>query len=165
MAVAAGLALLIAAPPSAEPPPPLDWITCSSIRTPRDEVFVDQITWVIFDSGSARIDAAGAEMLDVYVQGFEQAGAPGHCTVFIAAHADRQGGSNENVALSCRRASAVAAYLRRRGLTARIVIEAFGETRPAVETSEGIAEAQNRRVDVYVGESGLPHPFSTQCLP
>ena len=104
-------------------------------------------------------------MLNSYVEQFERVKAPGHCVVFIAAHADRQGRSSANLALSCRRAGVVAAYLRRRGLAARIVIEVFGETRPAVETPDGVAEAQNRLAVIYVSESGVPHPSSTQCLP
>jgi outer membrane protein OmpA-like peptidoglycan-associated protein len=61
------------------------------------------------------------------------------------------GPDSANLELSRRRAKAVEAYLRARGVTVPITIGAFGETRPLVETADGTAEPRNRRVELYVG--------------
>ena len=141
---------------TAPAPPPFggaEWLNCSSIRSPEGQVtFVDQFLHIYFESGSARIDAQGAAMLDRYS---EQVVTPLRCGVTIAGHTDRVGSRDANLALSQRRAEAVAAYLRSRGLE-RFTVEGFGETRPLVDTADEVAEPQNRRVEIYVSERPTP---------
>jgi outer membrane protein OmpA-like peptidoglycan-associated protein len=97
--------------------------------------------------GSA-ITPAAAAILDQAAVAY----APlGHCTIWIYTHSDRAGAAAYNLALSRRRAAAIAAYLRRRGLTAPFRIEAFGESRPLVETPDGVREPQNRRAEIIAG--------------
>ncbi|MGQ0661750.1 OmpA family protein, partial [Sphingosinicella sp.] len=56
------------------------------------------------------------------------------------------------VDLSQRRANNVATYLEGRGVPrASISTEAFGESRPLVETADGVREPQNRRVEITMG--------------
>jgi outer membrane protein OmpA-like peptidoglycan-associated protein len=130
-----------------------EWLSCSTVKLPDGHViYVDQIDLVFFDSGSARIDAQGAATLDRYSA---QVVTPVRCGVMIAAHTDRVGSGDANLVLSRRRAEAVAAYLRSRGL-APVMLEAFGETRPLAETADGVAEPQNRRVEIWVGERRIP---------
>lgn len=81
---------------------------------------------------------------------------PLNCRVTIDAHADRVGTATSNLGLSRRRAEAVRAYLRARGVAAPIAIDAFGETRPLVETEDDVAEPQNRRAEIYVSEPRTP---------
>ena len=51
-----------------------------------------------------------------------------------------------------RRADAVKAYLTARGIGGdKISTEAFGESRPRVDTADGVRELQNRRVEVTYG--------------
>ena len=71
--------------------------------------------------------------------------------VDIVGHADRSGGDKYNDALSLRRATEV----RRRlmdiaGNADAVRIMAKGESNPIVDTPDGVAEPQNRRVEVTV---------------
>jgi outer membrane protein OmpA-like peptidoglycan-associated protein len=56
------------------------------------------------------------------------------------------------VGLSQRRADSVRSYLAGRGIPdGSIATEAFGESRPLVETADGVREPQNRRVEITFG--------------
>jgi OmpA-OmpF porin, OOP family len=69
--------------------------------------------------------------------------------VLVWGHTDRAGSESYNQGLSERRADAVAAYLAQQGVTSdRMVVQGFGETRPAVETADGVPEQRNRRVEI-----------------
>ena len=70
----------------------------------------------------------------------------------LAGHADRSGSDEYNVGLSQRRANNVRAYLAGRSVPdAAITSEAFGESRPLVDTADGVREPQNRRVEISFG--------------
>lgn len=70
---------------------------------------------------------------------------PGEVTV--AGHADRAGAEGYNDALSQRRAQAVSSALTARGVENRVIDQkAYGENAPAVETKDGVALRENRRV-------------------
>ncbi len=70
----------------------------------------------------------------------------------LGGHADRSGSADYNVGLSQRRADAVKAYLGGRGVPdGAMSTEAFGESRPLVETADGVREPQNRRVEITFG--------------
>lgn len=67
--------------------------------------------------------------------------------VTIAGHTDRAGASDYNVALSQRRADRVSQALNGRGVANRIIDEeAYGEESPAIDTNDGVALHENRRV-------------------
>ena len=69
----------------------------------------------------------------------------------VAGHADRSGTPQYNQRLSQRRADAVAAELVRQGVSrSDISITAFGESRPLVQTADGVREPQNRRVEIVL---------------
>lgn len=69
--------------------------------------------------------------------------------ITVEGHADKAGPFDYNVKLSERRAQAVSDALHDRGIANRILDEeAYGESRPAVETNDGIALRENRRVVV-----------------
>lgn len=71
--------------------------------------------------------------------------------VLVEGHADTAGPADYNMQLSERRANNVAAELARSGIPSDVIVtEAFGETNLAVETPDGVPEAQNRRVVVDV---------------
>ena len=64
---------------------------------------------------------------------------------------DRSGPANYNMALSQRRANAVAAELVRRGVPRNeIVTRGFGEENNLVPTADGVREPQNRRVEIIM---------------
>jgi OOP family OmpA-OmpF porin len=108
---------------------------------------------VFFDWDSAAITPQTGAVLDNVARVY----APlVRCVVEVASHADRSGHADYNVALSRRRAEAIAAYLAGKGVTAPIRIEGFGETRPLVETPDGTREPQNRRAEIFVAAPHRP---------
>jgi len=69
----------------------------------------------------------------------------------VAGHADRSGTPQYNQRLSQRRAEAVASELTARGVSRNdIGVTAFGESRPLVQTADGVREPQNRRVEIVL---------------
>lgn len=76
----------------------------------------------------------------------------GASTVTISGYADRSGSEAYNMALSQRRAEAVAAELRNLLGTDEppFTLEAFGETNNKVRTPDGVKEAKNRRVKIEI---------------
>ena len=84
-------------------------------------------------------------------QAIEQARTCGVASVQIDGHADRSGAASYNVGLSERRARAVRDEMVRLGVPAGgISLQAFGETRPVVETPDGVREPLNRRAEVLI---------------
>ena len=79
-------------------------------------------------------------------------GHGGSARIVIAGHADRAGLKSYNWTLSRRRAETVRDALVALGVSpARILSNAYGETRPSVDTPDGMVEPRNRRVEVVVG--------------
>ncbi|MDC3956721.1 OmpA family protein [Polyangium jinanense] len=68
-------------------------------------------------------------------------------SLFIAGHTDTVGSPEHNLTLSRKRARAIAAWFRGRGLKIPVAWEGFGEHSPIVKTGDEVAEAKNRRVD------------------
>lgn len=84
-------------------------------------------------------------------QAVRQAEECGVASVNIAGHADRSGPASYNVGLSERRARTVRDELVRLGVPASsLSLEAFGESRPAVQTPDGVREPLNRRSEVTI---------------
>jgi outer membrane protein OmpA-like peptidoglycan-associated protein len=104
---------------------------------------------VFFDWDKSDITPQAAAILD---NAAEQYRTCGSARVVIAGHADRSGSADYNVGLSQRRADNVRSYLGGRGIPdSAMTTEAFGESRPLVETADGVREPQNRRVEVTYG--------------
>ncbi len=69
----------------------------------------------------------------------------------VAGHTDSSGTARYNQGLSQRRAQVVAAELVRLGVPRQaITTQAFGESRPLVQTGSGVREPQNRRVEIVL---------------
>jgi outer membrane protein OmpA-like peptidoglycan-associated protein len=104
---------------------------------------------VFFDWDKSDITAQAAAILDNAASAYQ---ATGQAQVMLAGHADRSGSDQYNVGLSQRRAAAVRTYLAGRGVPEGVMTsEAFGESRPLVETADGVREPQNRRVEIQFG--------------
>ena len=140
------------APPA--PPPPPETKTCpnGSVILATEECpapppigpFI-----VFFDWDRDEITPAAAEILDNAAAAYAQTGS---ASVTLAGHADRSGSDAYNVGLSQRRANNVRSYLAGRGVPdGSITTEAFGESRPLVDTADGVREPQNRRVEITYG--------------
>ncbi|HVQ09408.1 MAG TPA: OmpA family protein [Allosphingosinicella sp.] len=138
--------LLAAALAGQAPPVTPDEAMCSYIEIDGSRMY-RELFMIFFDWDSSAITPPTAATLDTAAIAY----APlGHCTVLIAAHSDRAGPEAYNLALSRRRAEAVIAYLRRRGVTSAYRLEPFGESRPLVETPDGAREPQNRRAEILI---------------
>ena len=72
--------------------------------------------------------------------------------VMISGHTDRKGPAEYNVGLAQRIASNVRSYLVSRGVPDGVTTtETFGESRPLVETKDGVGEPLNRRAEITFG--------------
>ena len=127
------------APPVEPPPPP----------PPPPAPIIPGPFIVFFDWDKDDITPAAAGILDNAAEAYR---TTGQAQVVLSGHADRSGSDQYNVGLSQRRAENVRQYLAGRGIPEGAMrTEAFGESRPAVETADGVREPQNRRVEIQMG--------------
>ena len=116
---------------------------------------------MFFDWDRSVITAEAAAILD---RAAAQYAATGQTSVVLAGHTDKSGTESYNQALSQRRADAVKRYMVGKGVADNVITtEAFGETRPLVDTADGVREPQNRRVEITFG--GTPAPATGPCTP
>ena len=105
---------------------------------------------VFFDAGKDEITVKGAGVLDNATKAYQACGSQGE--VVISGHTDRKGKAQDNVGLSQRMAANVRSYLAGRGIPDGVMVtEAYGETRPLIDTKDGVREPQNRRVEITFG--------------
>jgi outer membrane protein OmpA-like peptidoglycan-associated protein len=101
---------------------------------------------VYFASGSATISPDQAETLDRAVRTF-RAGDP--FVMIVAGGADKVGNPSQNLSLSIQRATAVATALTNRGIPIeRLQVLGRGNSELQVATPDGIAEEENRVVEI-----------------
>lgn len=101
---------------------------------------------VYFNSGSTRITPEQIETLDLAVRTFRE-GDP--FVMVVAGGADKVGDPVENLQLSLERATAVAKALTNRGIPIeRLQVLGRGNSEPEVITPAGVAEAENRVVEI-----------------
>jgi outer membrane protein OmpA-like peptidoglycan-associated protein len=101
---------------------------------------------VFFDVGSATIRNEDKAVLDHASRAYSE-GKP--IVMILTGTADRTGGAEINLEISQRRAEAVLKGLLARGIPAdRFQVLAKGETELPVPTNSGVAELQNRRVEI-----------------
>ena len=104
---------------------------------------------VFFEHGSATVTPQAAAILDNAASAYASCS---NAQVMIAGHTDSAGTAKANVGLSQRRAANVRAYLAGHGIPGGVITtEAFGESRPLVETKDGVREPQNNRVEITYG--------------
>ena len=97
---------------------------------------------------SAQLTEASKRLVE---QVIDDAKATSGARVVLTGHADKAGSDSYNDRLSGQRVTAVADALKKGGLpTAGLDWKAYGETRPAVETGDGVANSMNRRVEVEI---------------
>ena len=104
---------------------------------------------VFFDWDKDEITPQAAAILDNVAEAYQTCG---QAQVMISGHTDRSQSDQYNVGLSQREAANVRSYLAGRGIPDGVMTtEAFGESRPLVETPDGVREPQNRRVEITMG--------------
>jgi OmpA-OmpF porin, OOP family len=103
---------------------------------------------VFFDFDSSKVTAEGS---DVVATAASNAKSENASAIIAVGHTDTVGSAEYNMGLSQRRADSVASALVKNGIPAgAITTEARGETDPLVPTGDGVAEPQNRRVEINV---------------
>lgn len=113
---------------------------------------------VLFDFGKSAIRPDAAQVLDTLAEALIDLDvAQGQ----VNGHTDAIGEDDFNQTLSEDRAEAVVAALSHRGVTATLVAEGFGETRPVapneIDGQDNPAGRQlNRRVEIFIPTSGAP---------
>jgi OmpA-OmpF porin, OOP family len=104
---------------------------------------------VFFDWDKSDITPEASSILDNAISNYANCS---NTQVMLAGHADKSGSASYNVGLSQRRADSVKSYLTGHGISDGVIsTEAFGESRPRVETADGVRELQNRRVEITYG--------------
>jgi outer membrane protein OmpA-like peptidoglycan-associated protein/opacity protein-like surface antigen len=134
------------------PPPPPPVVETPVVETPPPPPPPQCVAgpfMVFFDWDRDEITPQASAILDNAASAYQTCG---QAQVMIAGHADRSGSDQYNVGLSQRRAANVRSYLAGRGIPDGVMTtEAFGESRPLVETADGVREPQNRRVEITFG--------------
>ena len=131
----------VEAPPPPPPPPPLVEAP-APVCSPGPYI-------VFFEWDKSDITSEASGILDDAVAKYQTCG---NAQVMLAGHADRSGAPAYNVALSERRNASVQSYLTGHGIPGGVITtQAFGESRPRVETADGVREVQNRRVEIQYG--------------
>ena len=104
---------------------------------------------IFFDANKDEITPQSAAILDNAASAYQTCG---QAQVSISGHTDRKGNAQKNVGLSQRMDMNVRSYLAGRGIPDGVMTtEAFGESRPLVDTPDAVREPQNRRVEITFG--------------
>jgi outer membrane protein OmpA-like peptidoglycan-associated protein len=135
-------------PPAYVPPPPPPYVA----PTPPPPPVVQCNTGpyiVFFDWDKSNLTGEATGVLDNAAAQYANCG---NARVMLAGHADKSGAASYNVGLSQRRNATVRSYLEGKGISGGVIsTEAFGESKPLVDTADGVREPQNRRVEVSYG--------------
>lgn len=108
---------------------------------------------VLFDHGSAALNAAARDVVRQVIEEAKSMAARGRGEVHIVVvgHTDRSGSEEYNLQLSIDRAKAVWAALVIAGIPDRwIVTQGRSEMEPVVETLDGARDTANHRVEIMV---------------
>ncbi|KYF57788.1 hypothetical protein BE08_18620 [Sorangium cellulosum] len=114
-----------------------------SASIPHEEVQFETNSDVIRAPEVPKLEASLKRISEVAAKAREL----GNITLFIVGHTDTVGGVEHNLALSRRRARAIAAWFKGRGLKLPVAYEGLGESSPIVKTEDQVDEPRNRRVD------------------
>jgi len=119
-------------------------------QTPNNELKLQIPSDVSFDVGRANIKPNFAPVLDQFANGLRN---NPNAEVRIIGHTDSTGSDAINNPLSVDRAASTRDYLVARGVSAAAFrIEGRGSHEPLADNNSDGGRAQNRRVEIYVGE-------------
>ncbi|MDD3325253.1 MAG: OmpA family protein [Sulfurospirillaceae bacterium] len=101
-----------------------------------------------FHSGGTTLTAESLSLFEKIEQAIKDR-AP--CVVNIIGHADREGSSKSNIAISLSRAKSVHELLVKKNLDiVNITVESYGEEDPLIQTEDEVSEPRNRRVELLI---------------
>jgi outer membrane protein OmpA-like peptidoglycan-associated protein len=150
------------APPAVAPPPPrIDTAALPPGNTADPDCIAatqaaGRQVEVHFARGLAVLDGDGKAVIERLVA---ELNACPQAVLRVSGHADATGRPRRNLALSQRRARAVAAYLVEKGIDAgRLVAIGYGQTRPVAPNDTRANQAKNRRIEVAVTKRVAPLP-------
>jgi outer membrane protein OmpA-like peptidoglycan-associated protein len=119
-------------------------------QTPDNQLKLNIPSDLSFDTGRADIKPNMRPILDQFASGLS--GQP-NTEIRIIGHTDNTGSDAVNDPLSVQRAQAARQYLAARGVDPnRIVIAGRGEREPIADNRTDSGRAQNRRVEIFLGE-------------
>jgi len=119
-------------------------------QTPDNQLKLNIPSDVSFDTGRADIKPNMRPILDQFASGLS---SQPNTEIRIIGHTDNTGSDAVNDPLSVQRASAARQYLAARGVDPnRIVIAGRGEREPIADNRTEAGRAQNRRVEIFLGE-------------
>jgi outer membrane protein OmpA-like peptidoglycan-associated protein len=136
-----------AAEPPAPPPPPV------ATPAPPPARFVLDNTVLYFANGKAELTPSGVLAIRKVADTLKD--YPGYFLLVVSGHTSSVGSAATNLALSKRRADAVAAVLAECGLPASaIVSQGIGSAQPVADNKTAQGQARNRRVEIEVKAMG-----------
>jgi outer membrane protein OmpA-like peptidoglycan-associated protein len=122
-------------------------ITPWSFVVPHEEVVFETNSAEVRPSEVPKLKASAKLVREVLAKH----GSLGTIRLFIAGHTDTVGSREHNLALSSKRARAIAAWFRQSGLSLPIAYQGFGEQALKVVTADEVDRLDNRRVDYVLG--------------
>ena len=99
-----------------------------------------------FQYDSAELTLNARAILDSVAESLRN--YPQKNTIEVHGHTSSEGSNAYNQRLSQRRANAVMAYLKLKGVTNKLLTKGFGETQPIADNSTAEGKAENRRVEL-----------------
>jgi len=119
-------------------------------QTPNNELKLQIPSDVSFDVGRANIKPNFQPILDQFASGLRN---NANAEVRIIGHTDNTGTDAINNPLSIERAASTRDYLIARGVRSNAFrIDGMGSRQPVADNGAPAGRAQNRRVEIYVGE-------------
>lgn len=132
-----------------------------SVDIPHDDVVFATARHDIPPGETHKLDVA----YDRIIAAIREHGRDLAARLYILGHTDTVGSPSENQQLSQRRALSIARYFRSRGgITIPILARGFGESAPAVRTTDNVDEARNRRAQ-YILAAQPPAPGGWTPVP
>jgi outer membrane protein OmpA-like peptidoglycan-associated protein len=128
----------------------------SQVATVKEEprgVVITMSGSLLFPSGQSELTPIARQNLDRVAAAIAQ--QPDNPSVSVEGYTDAQGSSEQNKRLSQKRAQAVADQLIARGVDkSRVSVSGKGESAPVAENDTADGRANNRRVEIVLGNGG-----------
>lgn len=129
-------------------PGPVSNKGCPVIEEKEEEILKAAFDNLEFETAKAKIKERSHESLEELANLLLR---KGDWKLLIAGHTDNQGGAQNNLILSKRRAEAVRDFLMQRGIDEeRLIVQFFGEEKPIASNDTPEGRQKNRRVEMEI---------------